>query len=81
MNRQPRSERHPQAFRMELGRVQPADIHPHGAAAVAVAADLVALLGIGGGICLDAQPLRQRLGAAGHLLVLFESDRALELAD
>ena len=66
---------------MELRRVQPADVHPNRAAAVEVGADIVALLGIGNGVGLDPQSLRQPLGAARHRLVLFISEGALELPD
>jgi hypothetical protein len=38
---------------VELGRVQPADVHPDRAAAIEVGADIVALLGMRNGIRLN----------------------------
>src|SRR5687767_10926046 len=81
MDHQSRSEGHPEEFSMELGRVQPTDVHPDGAAAVEVSANVAALLGIRNGVRPDPQFLRQHLGAAGYLFVLVISDCALKLAN
>jgi hypothetical protein len=81
MHRQTRGERHPQELGVELGRVQPTNVHTHRAAAVEVGPDVVALLRMGNGVRFDRKFLRQSLGAAGHLLVLLVSEGPFEKAD
>ena len=62
--------REPQHSRMELRRMQPADVHAHGAAMIVVRAEVVALLGARHGVGLDAGRRFEHIRLAGEAFVV-----------